>query len=267
MIKKGKRKLPFFIIYIFIDSIMDLLQKHKTIRNFKQKEISDQLVASVISDGCRASTTGNMQLYSVVVTRSSEMKSKLISIHFNQPVAKSATLLLTVCADFNRFTNWCLINKANPGYDNFLSFLTASIDALLFAQNLCISAEDKGLGICYLGTATYNSGEIIRMLGLPKLVFPITCIALGWPNEIPDQTDRLPLEAIVHNEVYQDHTEGDLKKWYALKENLKESQKFVQENKKQNLAQVFTDVRYKGEDNRLFSDKIVKVLKEQGFLN
>ena len=66
-----------------------------------------------------------------------------------------APVLLTFCADFNRFNKWCLLNNAVPGYDNFLSFMTAAIDALLVAQTVCIAAEARGLGICYLGTTTY----------------------------------------------------------------------------------------------------------------
>jgi nitroreductase len=180
---------------------MDLLKSHKTIRKYSDKSIPDLLLKGIIDTASRASTTGNMQLYSVVITRDLSIKDKLIPLHFNQPVARSAPILLTICADFNRFSKWCLFNDANPGYGNFLSFLTASTDALLFAQNICVAAEDKGLGICYLGTSTYNAKEIIEVLNLPKLAFPIATLAIGWPAENPVRADRLPLRAIIHNET------------------------------------------------------------------
>jgi len=245
---------------------MDLLGKHRTIRKYQEKEVSATIINSIIKDGCRASTTGNMQLYSIIVTKDQANKDKLVPLHFNQAVAKSAPVILTICADFNRFTKWCKFNNANAGYNNLLSFLTASIDALLVAQNICVAAEDKGLGICYLGTTTYNAKEIIDTLQLPKLVFPITTLTIGWPDETPAQTDRLPLNSIVHNEVYQDYSNKSIEEIYSFKENLKESKQFVKENEKENLAQVFTDVRYKKEDNEFFSEKILQVLKEQGFL-
>ncbi len=241
--------------------------KHKTIRKFLGKEVPSELLENILTVGCRASTTGNMQVYSIIVTKSRAVKEELIPLHFNQPVAKSAPVLLTFCADFNRFSKWCELRKAIPGYNNFLSFITASIDALLAAQNVCIAAEDKGLGICYLGTTTYNAKEIIEVLNLPKLVFPVTTVALGWPDEDPVQTDRLPLKAVVHEERYKDYSKHDIDELYSYKENLPESLQFISENNKETLAQVFTDVRYKKSDNEFFSEKIIEVLKVQGFLS
>jgi len=244
---------------------MELLNKHVTIRNFKTDVISESLLNSVIYSGSRASTTGNMQLYSIVVTKDEKQKGKLLPLHFNQPVAKSAPVLLTFVADFNRFSKWCTINNAEPGYDNFLSFYTATIDALLVAQNVCIAAENNGLGICYLGTTTYNAKEIINVLQLPKLTFPVTTIAMGYPDESPELTDRIPLEGVIHSEVYKEYTEDSLRELYAFKEGLETSKQFVEENKKDSLAQVYTNVRYKKSDNEFFSAKMLETIREQGF--
>lgn len=244
---------------------MELLNRHVSIRKFKNKEIDENLINSIIYSGSRASTTGNMQLYSVVVTKSEEKKDKMLPLHFNQPVAKNAPLLLTFVADFNRFSLWCKQNNAEPGYDNFLSFYTASIDALLVAQNVCIAAENSGLGIVYLGTTTYNAKEIIDVLELPQLTFPVTTIAIGYPDEAPELTDRIPLNGIIHNETYSDYTKSDLDELYVLKEGLESSKQFVKENNKETLAQIFTDVRYKKTDNEFFSEKMLATIREQGF--
>lgn len=245
---------------------MELLNRHVTIRKFLNKMVEPKLLERILYSGTRASTTGNMQTYSIIVTRNTERKEKLAPLHFNQPVVTSAPLLVTFIADFNRFTRWCQMNKADPGYNNFISFFTASIDALLVAQNVCIAAEDNGLGICYLGTTTYNAEEIINELKLPPLTFPVTTVALGYPEEQPGLTDRLPLEGIVHHEVYNDYTSMQLRELYAYKENLEEMKHFVKENKKETLAQVFTDIRYKKADNEFFSKKMVNTLRKQGFL-
>lgn len=245
---------------------MELLNNHVSIRKFKSKAVEEELLQSIIYSGSRASTTGNMQLYSVVVNRSKENIEKLAPLHFNQAVAKTAPVLLTFVADFNRFSKWCSQNDAEPGYDNLLSFTTAVIDTMLCAQNVCIAAENNGLGICYLGTTTYNAKEIIKELELPKLTFPITTIAIGYPDEKPDLVDRIPLNGIIHQEKYIDYSNGDINDLYALKENLESSKHFVQENDKETLAQVFTDVRYKKADNEFFSEKMLEVLKQQGFL-
>jgi len=247
--------------------MLDVLNNRTTIRKYSDKDVSQELLNEVLEAGCRASTTGNMQVYSIVVTRDSAMKEKLAPSHFNQPMVKNAPVTLTFCADFNRFNKWCKLNNAEPGYDNFLSFVTASIDALLVAQTVCVAAEAKGLGICYLGTTTYLAKNIIDTLNLPKGVVPITTVTLGWPDEKPVQIDRLPLEAVVHNETYKDYSDADIKNLYAEKEAREDNKAFVKENNKESLAQVFTDVRYKKADNVTFSNMLLSVLNEQGFMN
>lgn len=244
---------------------MENLKLRRTIRKYQQKDISTELLNDLLESACRASTVGNMQAYSVVVTRDDKHKAKLAPAHFNQPMVLEAPVVLTFCIDLHRFSEWCKLRKAQPGYNNFEWFVTGAIDALLVAQTFCVAAENEGLGICYLGTTTYNPQSIIDALELPELVFPITTITVGWPAEIPPQVDRLPLEAIVHDETYHDYTAGMIDKLYAYKESLPENRKFVEENQKETLAQVFTDVRYTQKDNETMSVKLWEAMKKQGF--
>lgn len=246
---------------------MDCIKNRRTIRKYQQKDVSTSLLNELLEDAFRASTMGNMQLYSVVVTRSEEMKKQLSPAHYNQPMVMNAPVVLTFCADFNRFSKWCRCRKAEPGYDNFLSFMNAVSDTLLVTQNFCTLAEEKGLGICYLGTTLYNSGQIIETLRLPELVVPIAAITVGYPDECPSQPDRLPIEGILHEECYHDYSEEDINRIYAFKESLTENQNFININKKETLAQIFTDIRYKKADNEFLSEQLMKVLKQQGFDN
>ncbi len=245
---------------------MELLNRHVTIRKFKDQKIESSLLKSILFSGTKASTTGNMQLYSVIISETEGQRNSLIPLHFNQSVAKTAPVLITFVADFNRFSKWCTINSATPGYNNFLSFFTAAIDTLICAQNVCIAAENYGLGICYLGTTTYNAKEIIQILNLPKLTFPVTTVAIGYPDESPESIDRIPLEGVIHRGTYVEYTDERINELYSFKENLEMSKKFVLENNLDTLAQVYTDVRYKRSDNEFFSRKIIDVLKEQDFL-
>ena len=244
---------------------MDCIKNRRTIRKYKQEEIPTTLLNELLEEAFRASTMGNMQLYSVVVTRDSQMKEKLAPAHFNQPMVTSAPVVLTFCADFNRFSKWCRCRQAEPGYDNPISFLNAASDALLVTQNFCTLAEAHGLGICYLGTTIYNPDKIIETLQLPELVMPVATITVGYPDECPSQPDRLPLEGILHEEVYQDYTPEDIDRIYAYKESLAENHRFIEENGKETLAQVFTDVRYKKADNEYMSENLEKTLMKQGF--
>lgn len=245
---------------------MDSIKNRRTIRKYKKQDIPDTLLESMLEEAFRASTMGNMQLYSVIITKDDDMKSKLAPVHFNQPMVTQAPVVLTFCADFNRFTKWCLQRNATPGYDNFLSFINAASDTLLVTQNFCTIAEDNGLGICYLGTTIYNPGPIIEVLNLPKLVIPVATITVGYPDELPQQPDRLPLNGIIHKETYKDYDSNDIDEIYRLKEALPENKNFVLINNKETLAQVFTDLRYKKADNEFMSENLIKVLKEQDFI-
>lgn len=250
-----------------MDKISDLLLNRRTIRKFSSEPVDDKLLDELLKKGCRASTTGNMQVYSIIITRDPGKKRELAPFHFNQKMVTEAQVVLTFCADFNRFNKWCRQRNADPGYDNFLSFFTAAIDALLVSQTVCIAAEAEGLGICYLGTTTYMADSIIEALKLPPCVVPVTTVTLGWPAEKPEQVDRLTLEAVIHNENYHDYSARDIDRYYSAKEKRADSQQFVKENNKETLAQVFTDVRYKKTDNIHFSKMLLEVLKKQGFMN
>lgn len=244
---------------------MESIKNRRTIRKYKDQDIPSQLLTELLTDSFRASTMGGMQLYSVVVTRDKDMKAKLAPFHFNQPMVTQAPVVLTFCADFNRFCLWCKQRNAVPGYDNFLSFMNAATDALLVTQNFCTLAEVNGLGICYLGTTIYNPEPIIDLLKLPRLVIPVATITVGYPDECPEQPDRLPVSGIIHEEYYHDYTPEDIEQVYAYKESLSVNKQFVAENQKENLAQVFTDVRYRKSDNECMSEKLLEVLRKQGF--
>lgn len=242
----------------------DLL-KRRSIRKFKESDVPDSLLNELFTAAFQSSTTGNMQLYSVIVTRDKKKKEELAPAHFNQPAYANAPIILTFCADFNRFTRWCEQRNATPGYDNAESLICAILDTTIAAQTFCVAAERKGLGICYLGTTTYNPGEIAKVLNLPKLAVPIVTLSVGYPDENPPVSDRLPLEGIVHYETYKDYTPERIDQLFQGKESLQENKNFVKENGKENLAQVFTDVRYTKKDMEFFSQKLKEFIKEQGF--
>ena len=242
------------------------LTTRRSIRKYADKAVSEELLNRLLAEAERTPTMGNLQLYSVIVTRSEEMKTKLAPAHFNQPMVCGAPVVLTFCADFRRTTLWAENRQAKPGYDNFLSFINASTDALLYCQTFCNLAEEEGLGTCFLGTTVYMPQMIIGTLQLPQLVFPVATITLGWPDEQPELSDRLPLRAIIHEETYHDYTPQAIDDCYAEKEALPANQHFVEINHKETLAQVFTDLRYTRRDNEAMSEGMIDALRRQGFL-
>lgn len=250
---------------IVMMDINEYFNNRRTIRRFSDKEVSDDLLRLLLSQAEHAPTTGNMQLYSVVVTRDDNNKQALSPAHFNQLSVAGCSVLLTFCADYNRFIKWCEQRNAKPGYDNFQSFMTAFLDTALFAQQFCTLAEMNGLGCCYLGTTTYNASMIGEVLKLPKFVVPVTTIAVGYPDGDSEVSDRLPLDGIMHKEQYHDYSSSDIDGIYAEKEAREDSKRFVKENEKETLAQVFTDVRYTRDAAELFSKLYHEYISEQGY--
>ncbi len=245
---------------------MKSIQNRTSIRKYSSREVSDELLNRLLEEAERTPTMGNLQLYSVVITRSEEGKKALAPAHFNQPMVTGAPVVLTICADYRRTTLWAENRKAHPGYDNILSFMNAATDALLFTQTFCNLAEEEGLGTCFLGTTVYMPKMIIDTLKLPKLVMPVATITLGWPDEQPALSERLPLRCIIHQETFEDYTPEKIDDFYAEKENLEVNKEFVRINNVETLAQVFTDIRYTKKDCEAMSTGFLEALKEQGFL-
>lgn len=246
---------------------MDTIFNHKSIRKYKSTPISNEVLEKILTAGTRASNTGNMQVYSMIVTKDESIRKELQGAHFGQSMVTEAPVHITFCADINRFNLWCEQRNAKPAYDNFLWLYNATIDAILASQNVCLEAEKNGLGICYLGTTTYMADKIIEILELPKGVIPVTSVVLGYPDEEPGLTDRLPLEGVVHYEKYNNYAPNQIENIYKEKEESALTKKLIEENQTENLAQIFTDKRYKEADNIHFSNAFLETLKKQGFMN
>lgn len=238
----------------------------RTIRRYRPAPVDPALIDALLEAAAHAPTTGNMQLYSVVVTTDPDEKKALAPFHFGQPQVEGAAVVLTFCADFNRFSHWCRARDAEPCYDNMQSFMAAALDTIAFAQQFNTLAEAAGLGVCWLGTTTYNAPEIAGILSLPELVVPLITLTVGYPADGGEEVGRLPLKAIVHHGTYRDYSPADIDMLYAEKESREDSRRFVAENNKETLAQVFTDIRYPRANNELFSEKFIGFLKKSDFL-
>lgn len=247
-------------------SIDKYFKQRKSIRSFSNREVTPELLDRILEAASKAPTMGNMQLYSVVETRRGESREQLEKLHFSQPASTGAPVLLTVCADFYMFSKWCKVENADPGYDNFLSFLSALTDAVILSQQIVTIAEMEGLGTCYLGTVLYNADKISELLKLPELVVPVCTIALGYPDGEGVATERLPIDAWRHKEVYYDFNDLEVAELYKVKDEYPANREFVKENGKETLAQLFTDIRYPRGLNRSVSDMLLKLLKAKKYL-
>lgn len=244
---------------------ISFLKNHRTIRRYKPTPIAPELLENILEAGVRASNTGNMQMYSIVITQQEPLRSRLSELHFGQ--GGTAPLFLTICADVNRYHHWCRLNGCDEPYGNLLWLLNGTVDASLVAQNICVAAESKGLGFCFLGTVLYNTKSIADLLQLPKGVVPVVTLSMGYPDEEPPQCERLPLEGVCHSETYHDYSDEDIRCVHHLRETLPFNQEMVEKNGVRNLAELFTQIRYPRKDNEAISQSLLEFLQQAGFIS
>ncbi len=65
---------------------MESIKERTSIRKYSEREVTDEMLYSLIAEAERTPTMGNLQLYSVIITRSEEGKKALAPAHFNQPM-------------------------------------------------------------------------------------------------------------------------------------------------------------------------------------
>jgi len=255
--------------------VIEAIHRHRSIRKYKPDPVPENILSEILAAGIRASSSGNMQVFSIIVTRDRATREQLYAPHMKQHMVLEAPILMTFCADFNRMRKWLKLNNAPDNFDNFMSFMIAAIDATLVSQNVALAAEAKGLGICYLGSTLANCDRIGKILALPHGVIPVVGYSLGYPAEDPAIRDRLPLDGLVHNEVYQDYTderireiyhERDIKGWKRYM-NISWLRQMVEKSGAENLAQIYTMVKYTRDTHQEFSKTVLDYLKTQDFMS
>ena len=254
-----------------MNPIFDLLDQHRSIRKYKTNAVAPELVKSILHSGMRASTSGNMQFYSIIQSTHTELKEKLYHAHGKQSMVRMAPIVLTFCCDLRRLQIWMDAYKAPGNFNNFISFLRGVIDVSLVAQNIAIAAESSCLGICYMGSTLMNAKKITEILKLPQLVIPVTSMVMGYPEESPKKIERLAYESIVHEEVYRDrspkevqdiYADRDKNTWERVSTNPQHASKLVDENI-QNAAQFYAKTKYTPELLQQYSNDYIECLKKQ----
>ena len=254
--------------------VFEAIHGHRSIRSYKPDPVDESLLTELLEAGVRASSSGNMQTFSIIVSSDEEMRERLYWPHMEQEMVLQAPLVLTFCADFRRMRKWLRLNDAPDNFDDFFAFLVAAIDAILVSQNVALAAEARGLGICYMGSTLANADQIGEILELPEGVFPVVGFVLGWPAEDPAPRDRLPLDGLVHHETYRDHSDAEIRSIYQDRNEAgwvrymsrPWLRALVEEAGVENLAQIYTVVKYTREGHARYTKNVLDYLKRQGFL-
>jgi FMN reductase (NADPH) len=188
---------------------LNLIHTHASCRHYKTDPLPAPLIETIVAAGQRASTSSNLQCYSVVAVTDAPKRARLSELCDGQEHITEAPLFLAFCADLSRLDRICQSRGYSQVTNHIESFLVATVDAALCAQNASLAAESFGLGICYIGSIRNNLPEVIELLELPPLVLPITGMTIGWPEKPPKVKLRLPLRAVLHWEKYDSSCEDD----------------------------------------------------------
>jgi FMN reductase (NADPH) len=160
------------------------------------------MVEAIVATGQRSSTSSNLQMTSVVAVTERATRARLAALCGNQEHIAEAPLFLAWCADLARLDRACQLRGYVQSIETVESFLLAAVDASLAMQTAALAAESLGLGICYIGAIRNRPQEVIDLLALPQLVFPIAGMTVGWPAATPRVRPRLPLRSVLHWERY-----------------------------------------------------------------
>jgi nitroreductase len=255
----------------------ELMHAHRSIRSFKNQPLPDGLVDRVLQDALQGtSSSGNLNLVSVIKTQDSQRKAHLCQLHSDQPMVLQAPLLLIFCADSHRTREWLALRGARAGFADLVSWHTAAFDAMILAQTTALALQSHGLGICYMGTTLFSMRAIADFLEMPPNCLPVTTLVVGWPDEAPAQRDRLPPQAWIHDERYQRPSASEIDVRFAQREERgrqrylsfgPEMARLWQEHGITSLAQYYTSkIKYDPDAFADFSADIQALLRERGFL-
>lgn len=193
-----------------MNTVVELLKSHRSIRKFKNQSLADDVVDEIISCGQAAATSSNVQAVTVVQVTNPDTRKQIAEHAGGQPYVASAGAFFIFCADLNRSSTACNSKGGNftPGMTEH--FMIATIDVALFAQNCVVAAESMGLGICYIGGIRNNPQPVSKLLDLPDQVYPVFGLCVGEPDQNPEVKPRLPLPAVLMKDTYSSSSQATL---------------------------------------------------------
>lgn len=197
---------------------IELLYERASCRSFGEEPIPDETLDVVLAATAHAATGGNLQPYSIIKVLDSEVRQRLMALCGDQPFIGQAPVSLVFCIDFRRLERWAALEKAPfSARRAFRHFWISFQDVVICAQTVCTAANAMGLGAVYVGTVLECLEELRDLLKLPKGVFPVVMVCLGYPRGQLVPKRKLGVDVVVHDEVYREMTDEELLRAYDEK--------------------------------------------------
>lgn len=178
------------------------LASRVSVRSFTDEPVTDAQVDAVLKAAFRAPTSSNIQSYSVVVVRDPATLRELAVVTAGQKHVANAPVFLAFCADTTRIDKVVQARGGNFDRNNMETGLVTSIDAALVGMSAYLAADSLGMKGVMIGAVRNNALESARILGLPRRVYCVFGMVLGWPDDVPPQKPRMAYDSVVHYERY-----------------------------------------------------------------
>ncbi len=184
---------------------IETLLGHRSIRRFEDRPLPEGLLEQLIACGQRASTSSNLQAYSVIHLAEPERKAELAKLCADQVQIHQSAVFLAFCADLHRDRMAGQMHGVDRFDGDYVeALLISTVDVALVMQNVAVAAESVGLGICMIGAMRNHPKAVGKLLGLPRFVYAVAGMCLGYPAQGPVSKPRLPVEAVLHRERYME---------------------------------------------------------------
>ncbi|WP_052339716.1 oxygen-insensitive NADPH nitroreductase [Gorillibacterium massiliense] len=199
-----------------MNETMNRLMSHRSIRKFTEKPVNRETLEDILRAAQMASSSSNMQAYSVINITDPQKRRQLAHIASDQSYVTESPVFLVWCADLQRLAASCGFDAGSGYVGTTENLVAALVDAALAAQNAVVAAESLGLGAVYIGAIRNHIHAVAELLELPELVMPVFGMCLGYPDQEPILRPRLPLAAVLHENRYDADKITDLVGEYDL---------------------------------------------------
>lgn len=194
------------------ETICGLLER-KSVRIFTDEPVAPKIKAQLFACAAAAPTAGNQQLYTILDITDQHLKDTLAVTCDNQPFIAKSPIVLIFCADASKWYQGFQHFNCDPRTPGAGDLMLAACDAVIAAQNVVTAAHSLGLGSCYIGDIMERCEEHRELLDLPKYVFPVAMLVLGYPTQQQkdrQKPQRQPMSMVVRENSYQSFTENEL---------------------------------------------------------
>jgi nitroreductase len=194
------------------NEVIATILSHRSVRGFLPDELPEGTLGLLIAAAQSASTSSNLQFWSVVAVQDADRKSRLAELAGQQQFIRDAPLLLVWLADLSRLDRIAAEHQVQVDGTNYLEeFIVGVVDAALAAQSALIAAQSLGLGGVYIGAMRNLPETIAEELALPPHVFAVFGMSIGYPDPAKETgiKPRLPQSLVLHREQYSPAPESD----------------------------------------------------------